>query len=53
MDSGVPAVRHGDGWAYCRWRRMPTARLPCKQGKTSDLWFDQFLAWMRMRGLLR
>jgi acetyl esterase/lipase len=24
-----------------------------KQGKTSDLWFDQFLAWMRMRGLLR
>jgi acetyl esterase/lipase len=24
-----------------------------KQGKTSDLWFDQFIAWMRMRGLLR
>jgi acetyl esterase/lipase len=24
-----------------------------RQGKTSDLWFDQFLAWMRMRGLLR
>jgi acetyl esterase/lipase len=23
-----------------------------KQGTTSDLWFDEFLAWMRMRGLL-
>jgi len=24
-----------------------------KHGSTSDLWFEQFLAWMRMRGLLR
>lgn len=24
-----------------------------KHGTTSDLWFEEFLAWMRMRGLLR
>ncbi len=24
-----------------------------KRGATADLWFDQFLAWMRARGLLR
>jgi hypothetical protein len=24
-----------------------------KHGTTSDLWFEQFLAWMRTRGLLR
>jgi acetyl esterase/lipase len=24
-----------------------------KHGTTSDRWFEQFLAWMRTRGLLR